>query len=473
MYEPIVVDQFLGLDTFTSPTDVGPNRCIDCLNVVFDTPGAVRQRPGFTVVDEVPAGREIRAIQPDGNDRLVVVSTDVGTNTTYLSTTLGAALTDRGSFTGASRKSTVAFGTPTASYVFVAGAGHQLWKLDSANALTTSPGWPLHVAVTPWDSRLAQANHGRDIDSPTGADGSEHTIFFSDPGLPDTYQANSFETLRPGDGEEIRAVVSWRDLLFVFKETAVYTFYGVSVDSTGQPIFNYRKLDLPSRLGNAAQPVAVGSDGVYYCAADGIYITSGDVPRRVSDRVKRFLDEDVTDGLYWAEGRLYVAQENEDVLVLDETVNEWTRWILAADLPTIPGSIVASGVGSESSVWFAANNQLCIFGRSGLGEEMPFESWYVSGFYPLADGAEAVVRQTTVHGYAPEMVIQWFTNNESLNPEMSADLPIVQSGEQVVHDRHAFRARTVSHGLYVGAASDDGWKVDRLIAYPRDRRAAR
>jgi hypothetical protein len=50
--------------------------------------------------------------------------------------------------------------------------------------------------------------------------------------------------LTPNDGE---VITEWRvgaATLFVFKQTKFFVFYGNSTDGSGNPVFNYRSVDL-------------------------------------------------------------------------------------------------------------------------------------------------------------------------------------------------------------------------------------
>jgi hypothetical protein len=91
---------------------------------------------------------------------------------------------------------------------------------------------------------------------------------FSDAGAPETYSANNYVHLIPGDGEEIIGVCTFGNQLFVFKESKIFVFYGTATDSTGNPVFNYRTVvvGLYWRLhdyitGNWLRP---SPDGVYF-----------------------------------------------------------------------------------------------------------------------------------------------------------------------------------------------------------------
>ena len=78
--------------------------------------------------------------------------------------------------------------------------------------------------------------------------------------------------------------------LFIFKNSTLFVFYGESIDSEGNPIFNYRSVKLPAEArcraftsGCSNGPATVGPDAVYYLSRDGVWATTGDVPFKVTD----------------------------------------------------------------------------------------------------------------------------------------------------------------------------------------------
>jgi hypothetical protein len=136
---------------------------------------------------------------------------------------------------------------------------------------------PTHIGVTPWDNRLILAAEN----SPT-LDNSR--VRFSDAGLPETYTANSYVDLIPGDNEEITGICTWRDKVFVFKQTKFFVFYGTSADSTG----SRSSTTAPSRRGRARSDTSrcvAMDDAVYFSNTSGLFRTTGGPPEKVSGPV--------------------------------------------------------------------------------------------------------------------------------------------------------------------------------------------
>lgn len=81
------------------------------------------------------------------------------------------------------------------------------------------------------------------------------------------------------------AAVTWRELVFIFKETKFFVLWGEGTNPLdGTPTFQVREvvnsIGLASRLA-----VAVGRDGVYFFNRRGVYRTSGGDPVLLSDKV--------------------------------------------------------------------------------------------------------------------------------------------------------------------------------------------
>jgi hypothetical protein len=270
------IQQFAGLDLRSDAQEIAG--AIDCLNVDFDREGRVRTRDGYTQFSA-------------GNANLVVAMANQGTmgNLVTLGTNRGGAFNSSGVLIANSNAVAaisgriVNFGTTTASYVYgpTGDALGRLLRWDGAAWAYPNVGYSYNlVGVTPWDNRLVLLSEFSPATNP-------HRVRFSDPGAPETYTANSYVDLTPGDNETINAVCEWRDKLFVFKQTKYFVFYGTSTDSTGQPIFNYRTVQTGigvSSSGFSGGAVAM-DEAVYFINNRGMYRTTGGPPQKVSAAV--------------------------------------------------------------------------------------------------------------------------------------------------------------------------------------------
>lgn len=356
---PFVVDRFGGVDLLNDPQEVGASTAVDALNVLFDRRGRLRARDGY--IDKTsaltPTADRYFLLVPVGSEQYCAVGPN-GTTVNYDEvSTLTPTITNRGTVaTGALPQSWVAVGGIAGGLVktilFTAtGDGNPVRQWDIGTSTSDAAGKGAYVAALPLENRLAQARFAAAADTPSGANGSTSTVFFSDAGVPNTYTASSWVQLQPGDGEDIMAMGSWQNYLFVFKRTTMFVFYGTSTDADGLPIFNYRRISLPEPLTYSdVQPVA-GPDGLYFLTAGGIYRTTGDVPANVSGLVRPVFDRSapsslamgprevvgsrtIAPTLSWIGRRLlfnyYTAAGAQRQLVWDQPLDAWTVW----NLPT-------------------------------------------------------------------------------------------------------------------------------------------
>jgi hypothetical protein len=249
----------------------------------------------------------------------------------------------------------VAFGSPATSATYIANSGTTVRKLVGTT-FSTPAGMPKakFVGLTSPSNRLVAANIAT---IPTGAASTASTslVHFSDPGLPETWSPNNYVYLTPGDNEDIQGVVTWRTNVFVFKSTRFFVFYGESTDGTGNPVFNYRRVDGAGMV--APLGVAVSPAGVYFLDRRGVYFTSGGPPQQVSQQIAPLFRGGTRD-IYtsgtinpsalgqscmgWFNDRLYLgvalgsATTNDHTLVYDPSSQQWSLW----DIPM--GAIAAS-----------------------------------------------------------------------------------------------------------------------------------
>lgn len=431
-YQIPVIDRFGGLDLSGEQADTGI-RAISCSNVMVEPRGAVvYTRPGLETL-ETGAGAYARIARRGFNEAILYRNTGAAF---ALSQVSGGVVGAESTWGDANTlwTSDAALGTPTATYMFVAtydGTGATPFVLRRWNgaAVANSVGEPYFVAATPWDNRLAQASFTAAGDSPTGSNGSLSTVFFSDAGLPETYSANNYIHLRPGNGEVITGMVAWRDMLFVFKQTSMFVFYGVSVASDGTPIFNYREIALPSPLrsyselthftGTLVSTTCRGDGGVYMLLNDGIYVTTGGTPVRISDRVSvlfatydggHLIDSGTSPlndtggfrSLSFAMGRLFVAGTN-GMLVYDTRLDEWLHWT-TADTASPFTNVIACDTQTTSSPYrqvltVAAGTKLRAFSRAVTADgSTAIASHWQSTFTDHGSPVDKTLRKTVAWG---------------------------------------------------------------------------
>lgn len=277
------VARFGGLDLVSAPDESG---CIDLLNVDFDARGAIRQRDGYDAFTASAAAADYHDLHSHYN---------LGTGTHFLLAARGASATVTSFADVASNVSNVytylcdngttstvdaidQSGNVDASQAL--GTAGEIWRWDGST-FTAPAGLAgnsaIFLAVQPTDNRLCWV------------DGFLQRVEFSNAGDPETFTTGDFVGLNPGDGENLLALVAWRDLLFAFKQSKFFVFYGNSVDATGGAVFNYRTVATGVGVWSSGAACA-GPDGVYFADRTGIYRTAGGPPQKISTPVDPIFD---------------------------------------------------------------------------------------------------------------------------------------------------------------------------------------
>lgn len=97
-----------------------------------------------------------------------------------------------------------------------------------------------------------------------------------------------------GDGEDIQAVVSFRESAFVMKKTKIAVFAGVGPDDSGGNAYSFRRLET-NGIGLVApkSAVVVGEETgfIVFLSRVGFYATNGDAPIRIGEKIETDLLE--------------------------------------------------------------------------------------------------------------------------------------------------------------------------------------
>ena len=286
-YKPFPAEGFGGGLNLRDGVDVvEASQAIDAMNVLFSTRGAVGQRSGyakFTTAEGTNRYDSLSAFyKSDGTKQIIA-----GAGNRLEALTSVGGISASTSAPSANPHFFQRFGGPTGEHIYIANGVDALRRWDGTSFTsptfsgTTPNGKFLGLSST--DNRLVNA---RFVGTVAGMNPS--TVRFSMEGDPLTWQATHYEDLTPGDGEEITGIASWRDLIFVFKQSKFFVFYGQSVDDDGDPVFNYRPVDAGVGL-VSPRALAVSEQGVYFLDRTGLYFTAGGRPERVSDIVESLL----------------------------------------------------------------------------------------------------------------------------------------------------------------------------------------
>ena len=477
MLKPVEFADFKGLDLRVDPQQVSPAGAVDMLNVELDTRGRVRTRDGIGLLYTAPASinaiwgwKERNRVAVQTGSNIYSVSTLAGTSSGNTATT--DALLDAVDFEGV---------------LYLAAGSSGLKKLTEAGAYSavggSSPAVAYSVAVQTPDRRIAVA------------DGSGR-VNFSDPGDPTTFGANNYVEIAPASSTI--TLVNWNDLLFAFVVDEIFVFYGNSVDSAGEPIFNYRKVSGEIGVSNARystsdpysiwRAAAVAPDGVYFVNSRGVWRTTGGPPQLVSTPLSPLFDG--RSPLYFtplasngignhpnmplvAGDRLYYNCNSSDTFVYSLDTQKWEHhaWVLSAAYkwPRAIGIVYEGGtsVPHERPLFFSGTG-LYVSGPSYTADAGgAIASSYRSGFFsPGAAGAESHVREWLVDGIG---TVDFKTaQNDSATLGAAASLTLGTSPAVAqARDRRAVRGRNFS--FQVGASSG-AWSVSRVIANVANQR---
>ncbi len=360
-----------GLNLRDGPDVVKEDQALNGLNVLFTTRGSVAQRSGYAKLTAAEGTNRYDSgsafYKADGTKHAVV---GAGNRLEALSAA-GAVIASTGAPT-ANPHFFQRFGGPTAEHIYIANGTDALRRWTGAVfetptfTGTTPSGRYLGLSVT--DNRLVNARF-----SGATAGNNPSTVRFSGEGDPTNWTNTHYVDLTPGDGEEIKGVASWRDLVVVFKETKFFVFYGNSTDDDGDPEFNYRPVD--SRVGLASpRAIAVAEQGIYFLDRTGLYFTTGSQPAQVSELVEPifrggssvyYTGGELNDGsiaessMVYHDNRLWfsfpggASAVNNRQLIFDP--NE--KWWSLADLPAGPMWLFRPGNVDELVFGYSSGNK--------------------------------------------------------------------------------------------------------------------
>lgn len=370
-YQPIAFDGFgKGLNLRDKVDAVDPAEAIDCLNVVFSVKGSVEQRAGFqefTASALTNPVDSMAAFYKSAGTRQLMC----GCGTRLEAVDTAGAVVDSETGLAGGPYTFARFGAPNAEVAYAGNGTDTLRKWDGTTWTaptatvdgTAGRAMPKAGAVClmPADNRLVATGYATTTGGPHGTTSSPSHVYFSTPGLPETWETDgtagrgrNFVQLTPGDGERIMAAVAWRELVFIFKETKFFVFYGNSVAQDGTPVFNYRVVDNGQGLASA-RAIAVARDGVYFMSRRGVYRTTGGEPQLVSSLIdpiwlgsaSSYFESgvlnhaEITDcAMTWHDERIYLAYPSgtatapDRLLVYDTQLEWWAPWDFEASCLT-------------------------------------------------------------------------------------------------------------------------------------------
>lgn len=487
MYSSASSHDFPGIDLRQSADEAG---AIDLLNVDFDVLGAVRARDGYDNFTPSEAASDYDAVfSLTGDSGLLAHRTS---NIAYVNDAGEAATTAADALTDVTPFGT----TATPAFYIATSASSTLKKLVVSGPTFSAPtatvdgvagrAMPIarYVETAPPDSALGGrlvAASTSSTGGPHGAAGSEYHVWFSEPGNAEAWNTSNYVILNPGDGDVIRGMCFWRGQLFVFKGRRIYSFYGTTTDSAGNPVFNYRTLTDNNGVRHN-QAIAVRDDGIYFVNGRGIWRTTGGEPQLISHPVTPLFLGGAS--AFWQAGDGRGRNENGLRLVahgdrlfasipLDPTVDSpvnthtvvhdllsghWTVW----DIPMASATSQYATSSISTALYFVkpsgANHIYKLDATKTDDDGTAIVSRYRTGFSDLGTPGEKRPVSTRLWGTG-SVELKWSRDFEtSLGTAQSYTLGTSPAIDHQVKDSKAKAGRL--HSFQVGASSGQ-WVLHR------------
>lgn len=435
-----------GLNLRDKADVVEDTEAIDLLNVTFTERGAIKQRDGYS---------DLTASLTNRVDSLGLFSTTSGTRHILAGcgtrleaiNTAGTVVASQTALAGGPY-TFARFAAPGSELTYAGNGSDTIqkwngaaWTSGAATATVNSVAAQAmpkagSICVTSNTNRLVATGYGTGATSgPGGTASNPSRAHFSNVGAPETWETDgsagrgaNFVDFTPGDGEQVMAAVTWRELTFVFKESKFFVIYGESTQSNGTPVFNYRAVNTGIGLA-AKQAICIAREGVYFMSRQGIYLTTGGDPVLISDKIKPIWDQNpeiyfqslplnlaqiALCRLRWHNEQIFLgfptgtATANDRVLVYNTQHRWWTLW----DLPA--SDLVSFQRGDQPELHFgysSGNNRigrLVANATVDLGATAITSRWQ-SGWGDYKSALLKTIRETRVWGTGA-MLVSFFTD---------------------------------------------------------------
>lgn len=499
---PIPFTQFGGLVLDRSLDEIGADRAADLLDVDWTaSPGELRSREGVLRFTTSSAPANYEAIFAHSDSRLLAQR---GAVLAAISQSTKEELEDTIEIQIGTHIAFTRFGTPAASYSYIADSINTLRRFDGTNfdapaAIVDGAegkAMPVGVFLASWSdggNRLVVASTGGGFGGPGGVPSGTSHVWFSNPGEPEGFESTAFVELTPGDGEEIVGCCAWGGKIFVFKETKLFVFYGVSADEDGFPIFNYDTVDLGTRIlppGASAERgsgeyIVAGTEGVYFVSNDGLWATTGGVASSLSEDLSPLAgSRDLVGpaaatigdlrwtnmlGICYFDNAIYVGLGTDPIELLfkfDLRILQWTVWGAALNAMAVWNEEVAT---HRSRIFFSASaaglKDIYFYTpEADVDPTSAMTPYWQPGFYDLEEADE----KTLVHLKA------WGTGE--IDVEVADDFGAVGAATKLVLGAApAIAQKQVQKGqgatLFSHRISGDApWSLQRIDRYLRETR---
>lgn len=318
-----------GLNLLAKPDAVDPSECIDGLNILFSERGAIESRPGYNNLTPSELTNRVDNLEAyytaSGTKQLVA---GCGTRLETIST--GGSVVASATGLSGGPWDFCRFGKPNEESVYAGNGADTLRKWEGSNwtaptASVDGVGAKImpkasSVCLFPGGNRLVCGGFSGKKDGPGESESSPSHVYFSEAGNPEAFESTAYIQFTPGDGEKVKAVVTWREFVFVFKETKFFVVdaSNTAVDGEGKPEFTYRTVETGVGLASP-RAVCIHQSGVYFMDRTGVFRTTGQEPEAVSNLVEPIWSGDTS--LFYTGGVLaFSAVTNCAMQTWDEKI---------------------------------------------------------------------------------------------------------------------------------------------------------
>jgi hypothetical protein len=330
-----LVEQFNfsgGLNLTSDPIHVKDTETVDCLNVDFDTRGAVKKRLGSIQRGATDANDDFDFIlpyrTPAGASYLLVASQGQATqyaDTSYVRTAIASSTQAAGAFN---------HGVVAGASAYIVNNADATLKVTGTTA--TRLGTAAGASGNQPRARYVSFHKGRLFFGNCNAGANPSRVIFTgsdaNPADLEYFKTLSTVDFDPDDGDEITAIVPFLDQLTVFKRNKIFTLRG------NQPSSFIRVLANPALGCVAPRSAAAWDKGVMFLSTRGVFSFDGARATRVSEKIDPALNDLPADTLAAASGVVFqqryylfvnetaLGASNETVYVFDFTTGTWTKY---------------------------------------------------------------------------------------------------------------------------------------------------